>query len=59
MVDRFLDDLGEAIAAALGRPPGSASSGALYGLSGAGAAGVAAAQQLLTTALDAFYDPAP
>jgi glutamate/tyrosine decarboxylase-like PLP-dependent enzyme len=59
VVDRFLADLTDGVTAARGRPPGSARSGALYGLSGAGPAGLAAAQQLLTTALDAFYDPAP
>jgi len=59
VVERFLDDLAAAVDVARGRPVGSASSGALYGLSGAGPAGVSAARQLLTTALDAFYDPAP
>ena len=59
VVDRFLADLRAAVDAARGRPAGSARSGALYGLSGAGPAGVAAAGQLLTAALDAFYEPAP
>jgi glutamate/tyrosine decarboxylase-like PLP-dependent enzyme len=59
VVDRFLADLTAAVEVARGLPPGSARSGALYGLSGAGPAGVATAQTLLTTALDAFYDPAP
>jgi sphinganine-1-phosphate aldolase len=59
VVERFVDDLAASVAAARGRPPGSARSGALYGLSGAGAVGVAAARDLLAAALDAFYDPAP
>jgi glutamate/tyrosine decarboxylase-like PLP-dependent enzyme len=57
--DRFLQDLQDAVGAARGKPAGSARSGALYGLSGAGPAGVSMAQGLLATALDAFYDPAP
>jgi glutamate/tyrosine decarboxylase-like PLP-dependent enzyme len=59
VVDTFLDDLTAAVTAARGRPAGTARSGALYGLSGSGAAGVGAVQDLLATALDAFYDPAP
>lgn len=59
VVDAFLADLHVAVDAARGRPAGSARSGALYGLSGAGPEGVAAVGQLLTGALDAFYEPAP
>lgn len=59
VVDRFLVDLAAAVDTARGRPVGSARSGALYGLSGAGPAGVQAAGRLLTAALDAFYEPAP
>lgn len=59
VVERFAADLLDAVKAARGRPAGSARSGALYGLSGSGAAGLAEAQALMSTALDAFYDPAP
>ncbi|MBI4939256.1 MAG: aspartate aminotransferase family protein [Actinobacteria bacterium] len=59
VVEQFLADLRAAVDAARGRPAGSARSGALYGLSGAGPAGVQAAGQLLSAALDAFYEPAP
>jgi glutamate/tyrosine decarboxylase-like PLP-dependent enzyme len=59
VVERFLDDLAASVGAARGRPVGSARSGALYGLSGAGEAGVQAVSGLLTAALDAFYEPAP
>jgi sphinganine-1-phosphate aldolase len=59
VADRFVADLAAAVDAARGRQPGSARSGALYGLSGAGPAGVAAARGLLTQALDAFHEPAP
>jgi len=63
VVDRFATDLVEAVKAAIGRPAGSARSGALYERSGSGSgsgeAGLAVAQDLLIAALDAFYDPAP
>lgn len=59
VVDQFAADLARAVAVARTRPAGSARSGALYGLSGSGTAGLAAAQDLLAAALDAFYDPAP
>lgn len=59
VVDAFVADLADAVQHARGQAPGTARSGALYGLSGSGPAGVQAAQGLLTAALEAFYDPAP
>ncbi len=50
-------DLGEAVEYAKNVPEGQApKSGALYGLSGAGPEGIAAVEDLLAGALDAFYD---
>jgi len=59
VTEDFLTDLRAAVEAARGRPPGSARSGALYGLSASGVQGERAARMLLTAALDAFYEPAP
>lgn len=59
VLERFLDDLAAGVAYARTRTPGTARSGALYGLSGAGAEGVAMARTLLAGALDMFYEPAP
>lgn len=59
VIEAFLADLAAAVEAARGRPPGSARSGALYGLSSSGIQGEDAARMLLTAALDAFYEPAP
>lgn len=59
VIDRFLADLTEGVAHARRQPPGTARSGALYGLSGAGPEGVTMASTLLSGALDAFYEPAP
>ncbi len=59
VVERFLADLADGVADARTRKPGTARSGALYGLSGAGEEGVALARTLLSGALDAFYEPAP
>ncbi|HEY6797813.1 MAG TPA: aminotransferase class V-fold PLP-dependent enzyme [Kineosporiaceae bacterium] len=59
VTDRFVADLAASVSAARGRVPGSARSGALYGLAGSGAAGAGQLQDLLATALDAFYEPAP
>jgi glutamate/tyrosine decarboxylase-like PLP-dependent enzyme len=59
VIERFLSDTAEAVAYARTKEPGTAQSGALYGLSGAGPAGVQMAQGLLAQALDAFYEPAP
>jgi glutamate/tyrosine decarboxylase-like PLP-dependent enzyme len=59
VIEQFLADLAEAVAYAQQQPPGTARSGALYGLSGAGEQGVTLARTLLAGALDAFYEPAP
>jgi glutamate/tyrosine decarboxylase-like PLP-dependent enzyme len=59
VVEQFLADLTEAVGYARQQQPGTARSGALYGLSGAGAEGVTMARTLLSGALDAFYEPAP
>ena len=59
VVAAFLADLRAAVDDARGAPVGSARSGALYGLSGAGPEGVTALGQMLGAALDAFYEPAP
>lgn len=59
VVEQFLSDLGDAVTYARQQQPGTARSGALYGLSGAGAEGVVMAKTLMGAALDAFYEPAP
>jgi sphinganine-1-phosphate aldolase len=59
VIEQFLADLTEAVAYARRQPAGTARSGALYGLSGAGEQGVTLARTLLAGALDAFYEPAP
>lgn len=59
VVDRFLADLADGVDYARTRPSGTARSGALYGLSGAGPDGLTMARTLLSGALDAFYEPAP
>ena len=58
VIDKFVADLGEAVEYAK-TAQGSPKSGALYGLSGAGPEGVAAVEDMLAGALDAFYDVAP
>lgn len=59
VVEQFLADLREGVEYARTQPVGTARSGALYGLSGAGAEGVVMAKTLMGAALDAFYEPAP
>lgn len=59
VVEQFLSDLADGVAYARQQQPGTARSGALYGLSGAGAEGLTMARTLLARALDAFYEPAP
>jgi sphinganine-1-phosphate aldolase len=59
VVEQFLSDLAGGVAYARTKEPGTARSGALYGLSGAGPEGVTMARTLLSGALDAFYEPAP
>lgn len=59
VINRFLADLAEGVAFARTQQPGTARSGALYGLSGAGPEGTAMARTLLSRALDAFTEPAP
>ena len=60
LIEQFLVDLAESVEVAKGIPEGQApKSGALYGLSGSGPEGVKAVEDLLSGALDAFYDPAP
>ena len=57
IIDKYLDDLAEAVAEAktlpADQPP---KSGALYGLSGTGPEGVKVVEDLLAGAIDAFYD---
>ena len=60
LIEKFLDDLRQSVAEAKALPPDAVpKSGALYGLSGSGAEGVAMVEDLLAGALDAFYEPAP
>ena len=59
VVERFLADLADAAAYARNPSKSTPKSGALYGLSGTGPEGVKAVHELLSGALDAFYEAAP
>ena len=59
MVEPFLADLRDAADYARNPAKPAPKSGALYGLSGTGPEGVKAVHELLSGAIDAFYEPAP
>ncbi len=59
VIERFLTDLADAAAYARNPTRPTPRSGALYGLAGTGPEGIKAVHEMLTGAIDAFYDVAP
>lgn len=59
VLDKFLTDLAEAAEYARNPTKPTPKSGALYGLASTGPEGIKAVHEMLTGAIDAFYDVAP